>query len=229
MAIFLLNVNLSFAITIHPCLVSCQCIRFFASYLNASTFSKIWNKPLVVGYPTPSRYYSRWALTYDLLPLFLKTKDEGEPASVLSILGEGLGPRVDFNLGLKKSYSGIKAMMQSVSYNDLMVAVSYPSTPLYLSTNATHIYSSGIHPPRTQYHIHPGNVNTGMYKPPNPLYKLVVFFRPRIWLMTTSPKTCAEHILFSLLDADKGVYRRNDKGDEIGMKGFPTPEGDEEK
>ena len=47
--------------------------------------------------------------------------------------------------------------------------------------------------------------------------------------MTTSPKTCAEHILFSLLDADKGVYRRNDKGDEIGMKGFPTPEGDEEK
>jgi hypothetical protein len=36
-------------------------------------------------------------------------------------------------------------------------------------------------------------------------------------------------MLFALLDADKGMYRRNDKGDEIGMKGFPTPVGDEEK
>jgi hypothetical protein len=69
-----------------------------------------------------------------------------------------------------------------------------------------------------------------MFKPSNPLYKLVFFFfRPLIWLMATSPETCAEHMLFALLDADKGLYRRNDKGDEIGMKGFPTPEGDEEK
>ena len=36
-------------------------------------------------------------------------------------------------------------------------------------------------------------------------------------------------MLFALLDADKGMYRRNEKGDEMGMKGFPTPEGDEEK
>jgi len=36
---------------------------------------------------------------------------------VLSILGAGLGPRLDLdNLGLKRSYSGIKAM----------VAVSHP-------------------------------------------------------------------------------------------------------
>jgi hypothetical protein len=73
-----------------------------------------------------SRYYSRWALTHDLLPLLHKVKDEGEPASILSILGAGMGPQVDLDdLGLKKGYSGIKAMMQSVSYNDLMVAVSH--------------------------------------------------------------------------------------------------------
>lgn len=36
-------------------------------------------------------------------------------------------------------------------------------------------------------------------------------------------------MIFALLDADKGMYRRNDKGDEIGMKGFPTPVDDEEK
>jgi len=74
-----------------------------------------------------SKYYSRWALTSDLLPLLRKAKDEREPASVLSILAAGLGPQVDLdNLGLKKSYSGIKAMMQSICYNDLMVAVSRP-------------------------------------------------------------------------------------------------------
>ena len=73
-----------------------------------------------------SRYYSRWALTYDLLPLLRKAKDEGEPASVLSVLGAGMGPQVDLdNLGLKQNYSGFKAMMQSLAYNDLMVAVSH--------------------------------------------------------------------------------------------------------
>ena len=44
--------------------------------------------------------------------------------------------------------------------------------------------------------------------------------------MTTSPATCAEYMLFALIDADKGMYRRNSKGDEIVMKGFPTPDGD---
>ena len=78
-----------------------------------------------------SRYYSRWALTHDLLPLLLKAKDiVGEPASVLSILGAGWAPQVDLdNLGLKKSYPGIQAVIQSISYNDLMVAVSRPYIP----------------------------------------------------------------------------------------------------
>jgi NAD(P)-dependent dehydrogenase (short-subunit alcohol dehydrogenase family) len=102
-----------------------------------------------------SRYYSRWALTHDLLPLLLKAKDIGEPASVLSILGAGWAPQVDLdNLGLKKSYSGIQAMIQSISYNDLMVAVSHPYT-LFISAPTQLIYSSGIRPPRTQYRIHP--------------------------------------------------------------------------
>ena len=72
-----------------------------------------------------SRYYARWALTNDLLPLLRKAKDLGEPASVLSVLGAGMASQVDLDdLGLKKSYSGVKAMAQSMSYNDLMVAVS---------------------------------------------------------------------------------------------------------
>ena len=75
-----------------------------------------------------SRYYSRWALASysDLLPLFRKAKDKGEPASVLSVLAARVGPQVYLDdLGLKKSYSGIKAVMQSASYNDFMVAISH--------------------------------------------------------------------------------------------------------
>lgn len=71
------------------------------------------------------RYYSRWALTYNLLPLLRKAKENGESASVITVLGAGLGPEIDLDdLGLKNSYKGLKAMSQSTAYNDLMVAVS---------------------------------------------------------------------------------------------------------
>jgi len=163
-----------------------------------------------------SRYYSRWALTNDLLPLLRKAKELGEPASVLSILGAGLASQVDLDdLGLKKSYSGSKAMGQSLSYNDLMVAEFARREPTIAFT-----------------HIYPGCVNTPLVYnvAPQPVFKLLLFFlRPLIWLMLTTPETCAEHMIFALIDADHGMYRRNEKGDEIWMKAFPTPEGDEVK
>lgn len=72
-----------------------------------------------------SRYYSRWAFTNDLLPLLRKAKDAGEDAKVMSILGAGQYSAVDVNdLGLKKSFTGFRAMSQSLPYNDLMMAVS---------------------------------------------------------------------------------------------------------
>jgi NAD(P)-dependent dehydrogenase (short-subunit alcohol dehydrogenase family) len=72
-----------------------------------------------------SRYYSRWALTNDLLPLLRQAKDAGEDAKVMSILGAGQYSAIDIDdLGLKKSFGGLKAMLQSISYNDLMMAVS---------------------------------------------------------------------------------------------------------
>jgi NAD(P)-dependent dehydrogenase (short-subunit alcohol dehydrogenase family) len=73
-----------------------------------------------------SRYYSRWAIINGLLPSLRKAKEAGEDASVLSILGAGMGPEVDLeDLGLKKGYSGWKAMTQTIGYNDLMIAVCY--------------------------------------------------------------------------------------------------------
>lgn len=70
------------------------------------------------------RYYNRFALTKDLLPLLQKADIQGEAASVLCILGAGLAPEVDVeDLGLTKTYSTLKAAWQTIAYNDLMVAV----------------------------------------------------------------------------------------------------------
>lgn len=70
-----------------------------------------------------SRYYSKWAFTNDLLPLLRNAKQAGEDAKVMSVLAAGKYAGIDVNdLGLKKSFSGLKAMMQSISYTDLMTA-----------------------------------------------------------------------------------------------------------
>jgi len=41
-----------------------------------------------------------------------------------------------------------------------------------------------------------------------------------------SKEECAEYILFGLLEAEKGMYRRNESGDDIGLTKFPqAPDG----
>lgn len=104
-----------------------------------------------------SRYYSRWVLTNDLLPLLRKAREAGEPASVLSVLGAGMAPEIDIDdLGLKKTYSGLKSMLQSLSYNDLMVAVSGSN---FLSKLSWFIVKKnnvqGIRQERARNRIHP--------------------------------------------------------------------------
>ncbi|KAF8816816.1 NAD(P)-binding protein [Phlegmacium glaucopus] len=153
-----------------------------------------------------SRYYSRWALTNDLLPLLRKAKEAGEPASVLSVLGAGNGPEIDLDdLGLKKTYAGTKAMLQSISYNDIMVAEFARRDPEIAFT-----------------HVYPGSVNTGILNFNNPILDFIVFLlRPLIWLIGMTPEESGEYMLFGLLDAEKGMYRRNASGDDIGLTRFP--------
>ncbi|KAF8960627.1 hypothetical protein BDZ97DRAFT_1905834 [Flammula alnicola] len=135
--------------------------------------------------------------------------DKKLASRVLSILGAGKGPQVDLNdLGLKKTYAGLRAMMQSLAYNDLMVAEFAAREPEIAFT-----------------HIYPGNVDTPALTPSkeaNPLIKSAVcMLRPLIWLTTTKQEVCAEYMLYALLNAEKGMYRRNSKADNIGMKDFP--------
>ncbi|PPR04387.1 hypothetical protein CVT24_013216 [Panaeolus cyanescens] len=168
-----------------------------------------------------SRYYARFRLTYDLMPLLKKAKAKGESANVLSILGAGQGwGQVDVeDLGLKKGYSGLKAMTESISYNDLMVAE-------FARRNESIAFT----------HIYPGFVNTNMgmsgsYNPlVYPVAKIIGFFmQPLLWMVTTSPDVCAEYMFHALVYGRPGVNRRDQYGDEIGVYAFPAQSGAQEK
>ncbi|KAF8964498.1 hypothetical protein BDZ97DRAFT_1660167 [Flammula alnicola] len=153
------------------------------------------------------RYYNRFALTNDLLPLLRNATAKGEAASVLCVLGAGLSPEVDLDdLGLKKNYALMKALTQSSSYNDLMVAEFARLEPEIAFT-----------------HIHPGFVFNGtMFGPSSLTTKVLSFvFRPLLWLLTIPQEENAEYMLYALLAAQKGMNRRDKKADDIGLKKFP--------
>jgi hypothetical protein len=50
---------------------------------------------------------------------------------------------------------------------------------------------------------------------------LSIVFSPLLWAIATPPEHNAEYMLFALLAADKGMYRRGRYGEDIGMKKFP--------
>ncbi|KAF5310825.1 hypothetical protein D9619_008023 [Psilocybe cf. subviscida] len=153
-----------------------------------------------------TRYYARFALTHGLLKPLQQAASVHQPASVLSVLGAGLGAKIDMqDLGMKNNYSGVRAMTQSICYNDLMVA---GFAERYPEVSFTHIY--------------PGAVDTGMFIFSNPILRALKFLlQPLLDLMLVEPHICAEYMLYALLDANKGMNRRNQTGDDIGRTGFP--------
>lgn len=71
-------------------------------------------------------YYARWKLIQGLTSLLQKAKDEGQDASVLSVLAPTSEGRIDFDdLGLKKNYGASTYMSSSATYNDLMLEVMW--------------------------------------------------------------------------------------------------------
>ena len=69
-------------------------------------------------------YYARWTFATGLLPALKRAKEDGEDAKVFSVMAAGRGGEIDVeDLGLKKSYSVLKAALASPTYNDLMMEV----------------------------------------------------------------------------------------------------------
>ncbi|CAA7262288.1 unnamed protein product [Cyclocybe aegerita] len=153
-----------------------------------------------------ARYYQKFALTYDLLPLVRKAKDLGEAASVIDTFGAGMPSFIEMeDLGLKKTYTAWRALAHSGPYNDLMMAEFARREP-----EIAFVYT-GV-----------GFVYTSILTTSNPiLWLLFLPLRPLFWLLMMSAPDYAEYALFAMLDADKGLHRRDQKGNDIGMKNFP--------
>ncbi|KAK0495960.1 NAD-P-binding protein [Armillaria luteobubalina] len=138
------------------------------------------------------RYYSRFKIIHELLPLLHKVQVTGEDAEVMSILGAASGVPVNFDdLGVKKSWwGGCRASFASAAYNDIMVEE-------YAKRNQGIVFT----------HIWPGAVNTaGLLRLLSPLVDFI------IRRFMTAPEECAEHMLFALLEGKEGFYLRDYKG-----------------
>ncbi|KAF8995778.1 hypothetical protein BDQ17DRAFT_1392173 [Cyathus striatus] len=151
------------------------------------------------------RYYSRWAFIDGLLPGLKAATAKGEHASALTILGAGVCPKVDIeNLGFEKSYSPLGAILQTAAYNDLMVAELAKREP---NITFTHMYPGSVR------HSTPSIEGWGV--------KLVYY----LFMLPFS----AEYMLYALFQTKSGMYRRSDRGEDIGLKDFPGTEEEQKK
>ncbi|KAK0452336.1 NAD-P-binding protein [Armillaria borealis] len=145
------------------------------------------------------RYYSRFKIIHELLPLLHKAQVTGEDAKVMAILGAASGVPVNFDdLGVKKSWwGGYRAGLASAPYNDIMVEE-------YAKRNPGIIFT----------HIWPGAVNTAGVNSYN--FWLLRLFSPLVDFIIrrfmTAPEECAEHMLFALLEGKESFYLRDYKG-----------------
>ncbi|KAJ6456589.1 NAD-P-binding protein [Mycena vitilis] len=158
------------------------------------------------------RYYGRWKFINDLLPALREANEAGEASKVLSVLDTVSGIPVDSNdFGLKLKYSGTTAVRASLTYMDMGLEEFALRDPEIAFT-----------------HIAPGFVNTPIYDSKHWAMRLTLpLLKPLLWTVAITPTVCAEHMLFALFSSgEKGFIRRDDKGDDIGMKKYyGTEEG----
>ncbi|KAJ7030716.1 hypothetical protein C8F04DRAFT_1005606 [Mycena alexandri] len=193
-----------------------------------------------LDYHLALRYYSRYVYFKELLPLLKHAHEKGQQAHAMTMLGAGLGAPIstdDIGLdsarsktitvlkGVMLSFAALKGMAYSPGYNDAMVAHFASQNPGIAFT-----------------HIHPGFVKTsGMHTdtgwllaPISWLYELAMIFiavRP-VCLPTfhenLAPtlriqETCAEYMLYALLDAERGVFLRSPTANIFSAHAFDTP------
>ncbi|KAG6917685.1 hypothetical protein DXG01_001660 [Tephrocybe rancida] len=160
-------------------------------------------------------YYARWKFINNLLPALVKAKDAGEDAKVLSVLAAGYGGEINLDdLGLKKTFSLTNAALAAPTYNDLMLQ-EY----------------SAKYPALTFVHSHPGAVRSSL-----------ISSSDSIWLRALSPvakqlmrpfslsyQDSGEYMLHGLLGHEKGFFRVDTQGEDIGMKRYFGSEEAQEK
>ncbi|KAF9515445.1 hypothetical protein BS47DRAFT_1262634, partial [Hydnum rufescens UP504] len=152
-------------------------------------------------------FYTRFKFAMELAPLLEAAADAGEDARVISVLAPGTGRKIDAqDLGLKKSYTLIRAASMASTANDLMVQEF-----------------SERHPKLSFTHIHPGFVLTSF----GDASIFMRMIKPLLRLLLTSPQDCAEFMLRALFDpaAAKGAFHRNNHAELMDPSKLPiSPE-----
>ncbi|KDR68831.1 hypothetical protein GALMADRAFT_215434 [Galerina marginata CBS 339.88] len=163
------------------------------------------------------RYYWKFAVTNDLLLNLRAAKDIGQAAGVFVILGNGMGPKINFDdLGVKKYHQyGVGPIWKGVSYGDLMLAMYAEREPAIAFT-----------------HMYPGLVNTEGNSPSavsSWIAKLLLLLlRPLAVLFFIKVDVSAENMIFGLLNGERGFYQRNTVADNIGPRNVSYSESDKQ-
>ncbi|KAH8833099.1 NAD-P-binding protein [Flagelloscypha sp. PMI_526] len=150
-------------------------------------------------------YYSRFALTYDLLPLLKKAEESEEDAKVYTVLAAGMGLKINLDdLGLKKTFSS-STSNQCASYLD-------GAFREFSLRNSSKTLTFG--------HSYPGVVATDILKNSDSgsLRFLNTWVLPVFKPLLTSPKDAGEIQLYGMLNYTGGFKRIDAKGDDIGNK-----------
>ncbi|KAF9073113.1 hypothetical protein BDP27DRAFT_1260731 [Rhodocollybia butyracea] len=165
------------------------------------------------------RYYHRFKMAYELMPLLRVARDEGQDAKVLSILASGFSFPFDpnnfgfKNLGVIGQYTkAFRTVFASATYMDIIIE-EFASREQGISfTN-----------------LYPGVVRTAQLDWAFQKHWLFTPFRPFfdffMKLTSMSVEDSGEWVLFSLLDAKaegKGFYRRGEHGEEYNPGEFDS-------
>ncbi|KAF9073066.1 hypothetical protein BDP27DRAFT_1319339 [Rhodocollybia butyracea] len=187
---------------------------FSAPYFNLTSSSETvdgLDRQLVM------RYYHRFKMTHELMPLLRVARDEGQDAKVLSILASGFNASFDSNdfgfknLGVFGQYTkAFRTAFASAAYMDIIIE-EFASRERGISfTN-----------------LYPGVVRTAQWDWVFQGHWLFTPFRQflDLFLNSMSVEDSAEWVLFSLLDAKpegKGFYRRGEHGEEYNPGEFDS-------
>ncbi|KAJ7132666.1 hypothetical protein C8R46DRAFT_1140535 [Mycena filopes] len=166
------------------------------------------------------RYFSRYVYSKELLPLLLSAREQGQPAHLMTVLGAGFGVKIatsdlglvearrgsiKFLRGVLPSIAALKGMIRGVAYNDGLVG-----------------WFAANHPTIACTHIHPGQVRT-----PGAILEAGWLLAPLAWFLTRlrhfitiSQDECAQYMLHALLDADRGVFIRDNHADVVSSHVF---------
>ncbi|KAJ7726675.1 hypothetical protein DFH07DRAFT_852523 [Mycena maculata] len=168
------------------------------------------------------RYFMRYIFTKELLPLLVRARENGQHAHMMTVLGAGFGisiPTTDLGLhearrrsikilqGVTPSIAAVKGMIRGVAYNDGLVA-----------------HFASLHPEIAFTHIMPGQVLTvggskmgGLGWLLAPLTWLLNLFKASI---SITQDESAQYMLYGLLDGDRGLFIRGQRGDVISAHVF---------